>query len=162
MTTFKLYFHLVAFMKIMLYKLIYRQKLQLGSGFTFRKSFNIVIDTKQATIKIGNNCFFNNYCTLAARESITIGEGSIFGENVKIYDHNHCFNNANLPIKDQGYKTSPIAIGKHCWIASNVVILRGVTIGDRSVIGAGCIVCKDVPPNSILINEQQHTIKNKL
>ena len=62
-----------------------------------------------------------------------------------MYDHNHCYKDANLPIKYQGYTEAPIIIGKHCWIASNVVILKGVTIGDNCVIGAGCVVYKDVP-----------------
>lgn len=71
--------------------------------------------------------------------SITIGEGSILGENVKVYDHNHCYKDLNIPIKYQGYTEAPTHIGKHCWIASNVVILKGVTFGDNCVIGVSCI-----------------------
>ena len=81
---------------------------------------------------------------------IEIGDGTIFGENVKVYDHNHLYKNTSISIKEQGYSSAPIKIGKHCWIASNVVILKGVTIGDNCVIGAGCVVYKDVPANSIL------------
>lgn len=103
-------------------------------------------------IYIGNNCFFNNYCTLASRAGITIGDGTIFGENVKVYDHNHCYKDVNVSIKYQGYTEAPIVIGKHCWIASNVVILKGVTIGDNCVIGAGCVVYKDVPEGTVMVN----------
>lgn len=102
---------------------------------------------------VGNNCFFNNYCTLASRAGITIGEGTIFGENVKVYDHNHCYKDVNEPIKYQGYTEAPIVIGKHCWIASNVVILKGVKIGDNCVIGAGCVVYKDVPEGTVMIKK---------
>lgn len=108
---------------------------------------------------ISNKCFFNNYCTLASMARITIGEGTIFGENVKIYDHNHCYKDISTPIKEQGYTSAPIKIGRHCWIASNVTILKGVTIGDNCVIGAGCVVYKDVPANTRLVNKQNIEIK---
>ena len=65
----------------------------------------------------------------------------------------------NVPIKHQGYAEAPITIGKHCWIASNVVILKGVTIGDNCVIGAGCVVYKDVPEGSIIVNGNNHESK---
>lgn len=110
-------------------------------------------------VKIGEHCFFNNYCTLASRAGITIGAGTLFGENVKVYDHNHCYKDTSIPIKDQGYTSAPITIGKHCWIGSNVVILKGVTIGDNCVIGAGCVIYKDVPDNSVVVNHQNQVIQ---
>ena len=110
-------------------------------------------------VKIGNNCFFNHYCTLASCAGITIGDGTLFGENVKVYDHNHCYKDKRLSIKEQGYTSAPITIGKHCWIGSHVVILKGVTIGDNCVIGAGCIIYKDVPPNSVVFNRQEQIYK---
>ena len=98
--------------------------------------------------------FFNNYCTVCVLKEITIGEGTIFGENVKIYDHNHIYVIPLKPIKQQGYTSAPIHIGSHCWIGSNVTILKGVTIGDNSVVGAGCVIFKDIPANSVVINKQ--------
>lgn len=82
--------------------------------------------------------------------NIFIGDDCIFGENVKIYDHNHRFNVREKAIAEQGFKTAPIVIKNNCWIANDVVILKGVTIGENSVIGAGCIVSEDVPANSVL------------
>ena len=108
--------------------------------------------SRRGGVFVGNNCFFNNYCTLASRAGITIGDGTIFGENVKVYDHNHRYKDVDVPIKYQGYTETPILIGKHCWIASNVVILKGVTIGDNCVIGAGCVVYKDVPKGTVMVN----------
>lgn len=91
---------------------------------------------------------------------ISIGDGTIFGENVKVYDHNHCYKNPDVPIKEQGFSSAPINIGNHCWIGSNVVILKGVTIGDNCVIGAGCIVYKDVPSGTIVVNKQDLLYKH--
>lgn len=98
--------------------------------------------------------FFNNGCSLTSRKYINIGANCIFGENVKIYDHNHCYKKANLPICKQGFVSAGITIEEDCWIGSDVVILKGVTIGRHSVIGAGVIVYKDVPANSVLVCKQ--------
>lgn len=139
-------------------KVVYGKKLFIGKGTTFRKGFSVMIDIN-AKIVIGKNCFFNNYCSIVAHESVKIGNNTIFGENVKIYDHNHKYNRNDRSIKEQGYSSSKIEIGNDCWIASNVVILKGVKIGDRCVIGAGCIVYKDIPAGHILTNQQQQVLK---
>lgn len=154
MIILKLYYHILCWIKIFCYKIIYGKAFSVPIDISFRKGFHIVIEDT-GRINISHHVFFNNYCTIASRTLVTIGEGAIFGENVKIYDHNHCYKDLTLPIKVQGYTSAPITIGKHCWIASNVVILKGVTIGDNCVIGTGCIVYKDVPANTILINKQE-------
>ena len=152
MILLKFYYHVICWMKIFIYKIIYGKRLSMPTNCSFRSGFHLVIESS-GRLCIGNNCFFNNYCTLASRDGITIGEGQIFGENVKVYDHNHCYKDVNVPIKYQGYTEAPIIIGKHCWVASNVVILKCVTIGDNCVIGAGCVVYKDVPDGTIMINK---------
>lgn len=164
MFVLKVIFHLNAILKLLFYRLIYAiegGQLIVGKKITFRKGFSIMMD-KTAKISIGDNVFFNNYCSLNANESITIGSGTIFGENVKIYDQNHCYKDLNTPIKFQGYTTAPVTIGKHCWIASNVTILKGVSIGDNCVIGAGCVVYKNVPANTVLINKQELIAKQPI
>ena len=60
--------------------------------------------------------------------------------SVKIYDNNHRFNNFNMNIKEQGFSIGEIKIGKNCWLANNVIVLKGAEIGDNVVIGAGCII----------------------
>lgn len=158
MIVLKLYYHLICLVKTLFYKLIYNKSFTMPFSSTYRTGFHVVIE-ETGGVKIGEHCFFNNYCTLASRAGITIGDGTLFGENVKVYDHNHCYKDTSIPIKDQGYTSAPITIGKHCWIGSNVVILKGVTIGDNCVIGAGCIIYKDVPDNSVVINQQNLFVK---
>lgn len=158
----KIIYHVQAIVWMWFLKLFYRfggGKFVVGKHVTFRKGFSLMIDKKGEVI-IGNDVFFNNYCSLNAIERITIGDGTIFGENVKVYDHNHCYKNPDVPIKDQGFTVDPVSIGKHCWIASNVVILKGVTIGDNCVIGAGCIVYKDVAAGSVVVNKQELVCKS--
>ena len=148
MKVIKLWCHIKAAVKKLAYKLIYGSKLKIGKGTTWRNEFHIAIEGGK--IDIGDNCFFNNGCSINSLEHIAIGEGTIFGSNSHVYDHNHKFRNQQQSIKDQGYSTGETKIGKHCWIGTNVVILKGVTIGDNVVIGAGCVVDCDIPANSIV------------
>ena len=161
MLLYKIYYHIVSIIWKFIYKLYYGSRLRLGKNFQFRKKITILLDS-QGKVTIGDNVFFNNFCTVCALNEIVIGDGTIFGENVKIYDHNHKYSDSSIPIKQQGYSTAPIHIGNHCWIGSNVIILKGVTIGDNSVIGAGCVIYKDVPANSVVINKQNLEIHHKL
>lgn len=149
MKIFSAWYHMSALVKKIFLKVLYTNRLKIGSKTTWRRNLSIIIE-ENASIEIGNKCFFNNECSLVARDKIKIGDGTLFGENVKVYDHNHRFNKINVPIKNQGYTIKAISIGKHCWIGSNVVILKGVHIGDNCVIGAGIVVDKDIPHNTIV------------
>lgn len=132
----------------------------LGEKIYLRNYVRIQIENGR--LDIGNNTFFNNFCSINCLDKITIGNDCLFGENVKIYDHNHVFKDFNIPIKNQGYKTSPINIGNNCWIGSNVIILKGVIIGDNVVIGANCIIKENIESNSIIENKTLHTISERL
>lgn len=82
-----------------------------------------------------------------------------FGENVHLYDHNHNYEEKDVLICNQGFSSDEIIIEEGCWIGSNVTILKGVHIGKHSVIGAGVIVYKDLPENSLTINKQNIVTK---
>lgn len=158
MVIMKLLWHIKAFLLKIIYQIINQKRVCFGKETTFRSRFNLVVGRK-GKIVIGNNCFFNNDCSINALNAITIGDGSIFGENVKIYDHNHRFVNEDMPIKEQGYSVGTVTIGKHCWIGSNVVILKGAKIEDNCVIGAGCIVDGLIPRGSILKRKNEYCIE---
>ncbi|MGN0453958.1 MAG: acyltransferase [Ruminococcus sp.] len=145
--------HIKATIKKAAYKLIYGKHLRMGKGVTFRRGFTLCIE-KEGRVSIGNDCFFNNYCSVNSLKEVKIGDNCIFGENVKIYDHNHKFRDKSLPIKDQGYSSSAVEIGSDCWIGSNVVILKGVKIGSHCVIGANCLIYGDIPENTVVKNNQ--------
>ncbi len=152
MIVLKIIFHLIAIIKKIFYKVIFGKRISFGKGFTFRKGFSISIEEK-GTIEIGKEVFFNNYCSLNALDSIKVGDNCIFGSNVQIYDHNHRFKNKEQSIMEQGYTKAAVKIGKCCWIGSNVTILKGVTIGNNVIIGAGCLIDKDIPDNVIVKQE---------
>lgn len=80
---------------------------------------------------------------------IYVGDYTMFGPNVVVATAGHPI----LPeLREKAYQyNAPVHIGKNCWIASGVVILPGVTIGDNAVIGAGSIVTKDIPSDVIAV-----------
>jgi len=128
-------------------------EVNIGNEVEIRNYFNLVIKSN-SKIEIENNVFINNNCSINCLSSIFIGENTLLGENVKIYDHNHKYEAHKIFHKD--FTTSPISIGKNCWLGSNVTILKGVKIGNNVIIGAGCIIYKNVPDNSIIINKQEY------
>lgn len=164
MIILKVIYHLNAICIGIFYKIIYGGRYVVGKNVTYRAGFKVAIEGKNSCVEIGKNCFFNNYCSINCMNHISIGDGTIMGEGVKIYDHNHRFANPNVRLKEQGFTIGETIIGKNCWIASNAVILKGANIGDHCVIGAGCIVDYRVPSNSVVKmskNEQIEPIKGK-
>lgn len=131
------------------YKLIYGERFQCGSHFKVRGNFKLYIEPT-GHISFGNECFVNNYFSATSLQSISIGNNCLFGEGVKIYDHNHNYKDKDKLIGDQGFTSKEVVIGNNCWIGSNVTILAGVMIGDNCVIGANCLIYKDIPSNSIV------------
>lgn len=156
MKVLKAWYHFLTLIKKIFLKLLYGNRIQFGKSVSWRKGFSVLIENG-AFVSIGNNCFFNNYCSLASNLLIEIGSGCLFGENVKIYDHNHRFNK-DIPIKIQGFSNGEVHIGNNCWVGSNVTILKGTTIGDHCVIGAGCVIDGEIPPYSIVKSKRQYEI----
>lgn len=141
-------YHLKAFVEKIFLKVLYGRNIYIGHNVTWRSNVHFYIEGGRIIIHSG--CFLNHNCSLASLNKIEIGEGSILGENVKIYDHNHRFSHKDVKIKNQGYTSAPVCIGKHCWIGSNVTILKGVTIGDNCVISAGIVLNEDVSDNTMV------------
>lgn len=130
-------------------------KVIIGSDFDTRNSVHIIVDNN-AILEIGNHVFMNNFCSVNCLEHVSIGDNTLFGENVKIYDHNHQYKRTenNLNVSPSEFTKAPVIIGKNCWLGSNVTVLKGVTIGDNCIIGAGCTVYNDIPANSTVVHQQ--------
>lgn len=144
--------------KILGWKIKYGKRIKIGKKFNFRAGMTIIIEKKGKLI-IGDNCFFNHNCHISCLKEITIGNDSIFGENVCLYDHNHKYSDKTCLIKNQGFVEGEIKIGSNCWLCSNTVVLKDVTIGDNCVIGANSLVRSSVPSNSILFHKEEQIVK---
>ena len=94
-------------------------------------------------IKLGEKVFFNFNCVVLDVAQVTIGSRTLFGPNVQIYTATHPIDHK---IRASGLEfAKPITIGEDVWVGGSAVICPGVTIGDRSVIGAGSVVTRDIP-----------------
>lgn len=108
-------------------------------------------------ITLGNNVFINYNCTILDCCKVTIGSNVFIGPGVNIYTAHH-------PIKASERNTgleaaSPINIEDNVWLGGNVTICPGVTIGKNSTIGAGSVVVKSIPANSVAVGNPCRVIK---
>ncbi len=109
-----------------------------------------------ARIEIGDNTFISYGSQIISRNKISIGVNCAIAWNVTIMDHNlHTFH-------DGSKKKSSINIGDDVWIGHHVTILPGVNIGNGSVIGANCVVTKDVPAKSLAVGNPARIIKRDI
>lgn len=122
--------------------------LLLGKNFRTRNNVSFRI-YNQGKVKIGDNCFFNDGCSINCQEKISIGDNVIMGQNVMIFDHDHDYKN---DIND--FVRNEVIIGNNVWIGANTIILKGTKIGDNAVIAAGCIINKDVKQGEMVYQER--------
>ena len=136
--------------------------LQIGKNVYLRRFCNIHL-FNTGKLLIGDNVFFNNYCSVNCFGEISIGAGTLLGEGVKLYDHNHLHhvNDGLFAIERNNFSIGKIIIGVNCWIGSNVTILNNVEIGDNVIIGAGCLIYKSIPSNSIVKQEVKNVITSR-
>ncbi len=111
-------------------------------------------------IKIGKNVLIDDGCIVMAQDKIIIGDNTWIAASCFITDFNHKYKDNSRPMYQQGYETKPVVIGKNVWIGTHSVILPGVTVGDRAVIGAGSIVTRDVSANSVAVGNPAKVINN--
>ena len=108
-------------------------------------------------IKLGKNVFINYNCCMLDTMPITIGDHTLIAPNVQFYAATHPIDaKRRSALLEYG---EPITIGKHVWIGGNATICPGVTIGDRSVIGAGSVVTKDIPADVVVAGNPARFIR---
>jgi len=119
-----------------------------GGKFTIDGVVRIARDVKvyiAGDLHISSDTYINPNSLIFCRTKITIGSGCAISWNCEIVD-----DDMHEIISLKGFnKAAPIIIGNRVWIGSNCKILKGVTIGDNSIIAAGSIVTKNVPPNTL-------------
>lgn len=97
-------------------------------------------------IKVGRNVFINACCHFQDHGGVELGDGCQIGHNVVFATLNH-----GMAPEDRSHTyPAPIVLKKNVWVGSNSTILSGVTIGENAVVGAGSVVTKDVPANTVV------------
>lgn len=109
---------------------------------------------------IGNRVSATSNLTVAAMYEIVIGDDVMFASNINLTDALHGYASGDEPYKYQPMgRGGPIRIGAGSWIGQNVVVLPGVTVGERAIIGANSVVTTDLPPCSIAVGAPARVIR---
>lgn len=107
-------------------------------------------------IRLGKNVFINSSCCFQDWGGIEIGDGAYIGQQVVIATVNHDL----LPERRGDMFPKPVKIGKGVWIGAHATILPGVTVGDNAVVGAGAVVTRDVPPDTVVAGVPARAVKS--
>ena len=104
-----------------------------------------------ANIQIGSWCRIQHDFQINARERVEVGDYCLIAPRVFIADCDHVMPESDFPLTScREFRSKPVVIGKSCWLGVNAVILKGVTIGHHSIVGANSVVTRNVPPHSIV------------
>lgn len=109
-----------------------------------------------ANIRLGNGVFINKSCMFVDLGGIEVEDNVLIGPNVKILSVNHPLD----PKNRRGVILKSVKIKRNAWLGAGVTVCPGVTIGENSVIGAGSVVTKDVPSNTVYAGVPAKFIKN--
>lgn len=140
----------------MRFRLNRNAQVSLGEHLVSDGHATIIVDDG-GKLQIGSRVYFNEDMMISTKSSVTIGDGCRFGPGVKIFDNDHAFNAEN-GVSDK-HVSEAISIGGHCWIAANVVILKGTQIGKNCVVGAGTVVHGIIPDGSIVTTSRELIVR---
>lgn len=103
--------------------------------------------TGGAEIRVGRNVFINQNCTFYDLGGLDIADDVLIGPNVSLITSGHPLE----PSRRRAFTTAkPIVIERNVWIAAGATVIGGVTVGENSVVAAGSVVTRDVPPNTLV------------
>lgn len=112
-------------------------------------------------IRVGRRSSLGDYSYVGGAGGVNIGENVLCGQYVSFHSENHCFDNPDIPIREQGVKNLGITVGDDCWIGAKSTILDGVDIGRGSVVAAGALVNKAVPAGSVVAGVPARVVRQR-
>ncbi len=112
------------------------------------------------SLDIGDDCNIGPGAHLAAVASVQIGKGVLFASGVYVTDHDHDWSDPRDPASTNGrLLQEPVSIGDFVWLGERVMVLKGVAVGERSIIGAASVVTSDIPPYSVAVGTPARVIR---
>ena len=134
------------------------KRLQLQTGHEARLSFGRFVwigdGTKirchEGQVEIGDKTVLGQECTISAYQRVRIGAECVIADRTMFIDFDHGVVEVERPIRSQGIYMEDVIVGSNVWIGYGACILRGVKVGDNSVIGTNSVVTRDVPANAVV------------
>jgi acetyltransferase-like isoleucine patch superfamily enzyme len=104
----------------------------------------------EGLVEIGPKTVLGQECTISAYGRVRIGEQCVIADRAMFIDFDHGVVEVERPIRKQGIYTRDVVVGSNVWIGYGACILRGVQVGDNSIVGTNSVVTKDVPANAVV------------
>ena len=108
------------------------------------------IRSHEGEVVIGAKTVLGQECTISAYQRVRIGEQCVIADRAMFIDFDHGVVEVERPIRLQGIYKDPVEVGSNVWVGYGACILRGVAVGDNSVIGTSSVITKDVPANTVV------------
>jgi acetyltransferase-like isoleucine patch superfamily enzyme len=142
-----------------------RRGVRLDDNVRVREGCSVIVTSILSEpgigLHIGCNTYIGPGCILGAGGGIVIGRNVTLGAHVDVLAENHQFDDLTRPINEQGVCRRGIRIEDDCWIGNRAIVLDGVTVGRGSVIGAGAIVTRDLPPFSVAAGNPARVLRQR-
>jgi acetyltransferase-like isoleucine patch superfamily enzyme len=112
------------------------------------------------TISIGDDSLVYERAVITAQLSVVIEAGAIIGRNAHVSDHTHTYDDPTLNIVDQREPiVAPVLIKEGAWIANGAIVMPGITVGKRAVVGANAVVTADVPDYAVAVGAPARIVR---
>jgi len=117
------------------------------------------IRVHEGEVSIGAKTVIGQECTISAFQHVSIGRECIIADRVMLIDFDHGAAEVERPIRAQGIYKRDVRLGHNIWIGYGACVLRGVSIGDNSIIGTSAVVTSDMPPNAVIAGVPARVIR---
>ncbi|HEV3034703.1 MAG TPA: acyltransferase [Solirubrobacteraceae bacterium] len=142
-----------------------RVKLEIGRNATLRIGrwawigHASKIRVHEGEVSVGAKTVIGQECTISAFQHVSIGRECIIADRVMLIDFDHGVTEVERPIRVQGIYKRDVRVGHNVWIGYGACILRGVSVGDNSIIGTSSVVTKQVPDNAVIAGSPARVIR---
>ncbi len=104
----------------------------------------------EGVVEIGSKTVIGQECTISAYKRVRIGEQCVIADRAMFIDFDHGVVEVERPIRQQGIYKRETIVGSNVWIGYGACVLRGVQVGDNSIVGTNAVVTRDVPANAVV------------
>jgi acetyltransferase-like isoleucine patch superfamily enzyme len=104
----------------------------------------------EGRVEIGDKTVMGQECTISAYQHVRIGQQCVIADRAMFIDFDHGVVEVERPIRQQGIYKRDVIVGSNVWIGYGACVLRGVSVGDNSIVGTNSVVTKDVPANAVV------------